>query len=106
MTEWVKVANEADIPSGGRIWYEFEEDTVIVLNLNGKFYCVADLCSHDGGPLEDGELDGYAIECPRHGACFDVRTGAALSMPATSPIPTYAVKVEDGVVYVESPDIW
>jgi len=106
VTEWVKVANEADIPSGGRIWVEFEEDTVIVINLNGKFYCIADLCSHDGGPLEDGELDDYAIECPRHGACFDVRTGAALSMPATSPIPTYAVKVEDGVVYVESPDIW
>ena len=105
MTEWVKEANVADIPSGGRIWYEFEEDTVIVINVNGKFYCVADLCSHDGGPLEDGELDNHAIECPRHGACFDVRTGAALSMPATSPIPTYAVKVEDGVVYVESPDI-
>ena len=106
MTEWVKVANVDDIPSGGRIWYEFEEDTVIVLNLNGTFYCVADLCSHDGGSLEDGELDGYAIECPRHGACFDVRTGDALSMPATSPIPTSAVKVEDGVVYVASSDIW
>lgn len=106
MTKWEKVAKVEDIPSGGRIWHEFEEDTVVVLNLNGKFYCIADLCSHDDGPLEDGTLDGYTIECPRHGACFDVRTGDALSLPATSPIPTYAVKVEDGFVFVESPDIW
>lgn len=106
MTEWVKIANVEDIPSGGRIWHEFEEETVIVLNVNGKFYCIADLCSHDDGSLEDGELNEYAIECPRHGACFDVRTGNVLSMPATSPIPTYAVKVEDGSVFVESPDIW
>lgn len=106
MTEWVKVANIADIPSGGRSWYDFEEETDIVINLNGIFYCIADLCSHDGGPLGDGELKDSAIACPRHGACFDVRSGAALTMPAPSPIPTYAVKAEDGVVYVESPDLW
>lgn len=106
MTEWVKVAKLEEIPSGGRIWYEFEEDTVIVLNVGGKFYCIADLCSHDGESLEDGELDGHSIECPRHGACFDVRTGDALSLPATSPIPTFDVKVEDGFVFVASPDVW
>jgi len=104
VTEWVKVAKVDEIPSGGRIWHDFEEETVIILNINGDFYCIADLCSHDDGPLEDGEVDDHTIECPRHGACFDVRTGAALSLPATSPIPTFAVKVEDGLVYVESPD--
>ncbi len=106
MTEWLKVANAVDIPSGGWIWHKFDEDTVIDFNVNGTFYCIADFCSHDGGPFEDGELQDRAIECPRHGACFDVHTGAALSMPATSPIPTYAINVEYGSVYVESPDIW
>lgn len=106
MTKFVKVANVDDLPPGARLWHEFEFETVIVFNVNGRFYAIADVCSHDGGPLEDGELDGYAVECPRHGACFDIRSGQALSMPATNPIPSYAVKVEDGQIFVESPDEW
>ncbi len=106
MTEFIKIARVEDIPPGERLWYEFEEETVVVFNVGGTFYCIADLCTHDGGPLEDGELDGCEVECPRHGARFDVRTGKALCLPATSPVPTFAVKVEDGDVYVESPDSW
>ncbi|MCA9948102.1 MAG: non-heme iron oxygenase ferredoxin subunit [Anaerolineales bacterium] len=106
MTEFVKIARVEDIPPGERLWYEFEEETVVVFNIGGTFYCIADLCTHDGGPLEDGELDGCEVECPRHGACFDVRTGKALSLPATSAVPTFAVKIEDGDIYVESPDDW
>ena len=105
MTEFVKVARAADIPSGGRLWVEFEEETVIVFNINDHFYCIADVCTHDGGPLEDAELDGCQVICPRHGARFDVRDGAP-TLPAVSPVPTFAVKVEDGDVYVENPDIW
>lgn len=106
MTEFVKVARAEDIPPGGRLWHEFEEETVVIFNVDGEFYCIADVCTHDGGPLEDGELVGYKVECPRHGACFDVRTGDALALPAVEPVPTYLVKVKDGDVYVESPDIW
>lgn len=106
MTEFVKIARVEDIPPGERLWYEFEEETVVVFNIGGTFYCIADLCTHDGGPLEDGELDGCEVECPRHGARFDVRTGKALSLPATSAVPTFAVKIEDGDIYVESPDDW
>jgi len=106
MTKFVKVAKVQDIPPGGRRWYDFEEESVIVFNVGGHFYCVADLCSHDDGPLEDGELEGYEVECPRHGARFDIRTGKALCLPATSPIPAYEVKVEGDDVYVESPDAW
>lgn len=104
MGEFVKVGRVADIPPGERRHYEFEEETVIVLNVDGEFYCIADLCSHDDGPLEDGELDGYAIECPRHGARFDVRDGRVLCLPAVRPIPHYDVKVENGDIFVESPD--
>jgi 3-phenylpropionate/trans-cinnamate dioxygenase ferredoxin subunit len=104
MTNFVKVASVADIPSGKRFWMEFEEETLVIFNVNEQYYAIADLCTHDDGPLEDGELHNHQIECPRHGARFDIRSGAAISLPATSPVPTFQVKVEDGIVYVESPD--
>jgi 3-phenylpropionate/trans-cinnamate dioxygenase ferredoxin subunit len=106
MTEFVKVARVDDIPPGGRLWYEFEEETVIIFNVDDTFYCIADLCTHDNSPLEDGALEGHEVECPRHGARFDVRTGAALCLPAVTAVPTFQVKVERGNIYVESPDVW
>lgn len=106
MAEFVRVARVEDIPPGGRMWYDFEEETVVIFNIDGQFYAIADVCTHDGGPLEDGELYGYEVECPRHGARFDVRTGAAVALPAVTPVESYEVKVEDGWVYVESPDVW
>jgi 3-phenylpropionate/trans-cinnamate dioxygenase ferredoxin subunit len=106
MTEYVRVAAVDDIPPGHRLIHEFEEDTVIVFNVAGSFYCIADLCSHDGGPLEGGELHQCEIECPRHGARFDIRTGKPTALPAAEAIPSYGVKIEDGGVWVESPDVW
>lgn len=106
MTEYIKVGLVDDIPPGSRIRYEFEEDTVIVLNIDGEFYCIADLCTHDGGSLEDGDVIDHQIECPRHGACFDIKTGRVTRLPATEPIPTYEIKIEDGVVFVREPDPW
>ena len=106
MAEFVKVARVEDIPPGGRLWYDFEEETVVIFNVGGEFYCIADVCTHDGGPLEDGELEGYEVECPRHGARFDIRSGAAVAMPAVTPVESFEVKVEEGWVYVESPDVW
>ncbi|MEJ2752581.1 MAG: non-heme iron oxygenase ferredoxin subunit [Chloroflexota bacterium] len=106
MTEFVKVASTGDIAPGERLWLEFEEETVVLFNVNGTYYCIADVCTHDGGPLEDGELDGYEVECPRHGARFDVRTGAAHCLPAVTPVPTFEVKVEGEDIYIEDPDAW
>lgn len=104
MSKFVKVTEIENLPDGGRVWHELVEETAVIFHVNGQYYAIADLCSHDDGPLEDGKLDGHSVECPRHGACFDIRTGAALSLPATSPIPSFAVKVEDGFVWVEDPD--
>jgi 3-phenylpropionate/trans-cinnamate dioxygenase ferredoxin component len=104
VTEFVKIGPAADIPPGQRLWYDFEEESVIIFNVDGTYYCIADLCTHDGGPLEDGELIGCEIECPRHGARFDIRDGRATQMPAITGIPIYAVKVENGDIYVEKPD--
>ncbi len=104
MSEFVKVARVDDIPPGGRLWFELGEETVVIFNVAGRFYCIADLCTHDGGPLEDGKIEGYEVECPRHGARFDVRSGAALCLPAVTPVPTYRTSVEGGDLYVEDPD--
>lgn len=104
MSKFVKVTEVENLPEGERIWHELVEETAVIFNVNGQFYAIADLCSHDDGPLEDGELEEYSVECPRHGACFDIRTGAALSLPATSPIPAFEVKIEDGFIWIEDPD--
>lgn len=106
MTEFVKVAKINELPPGTRKLVHFEEVTVAIFNLNGQYYCIEDVCTHDGGPVAEGELDGFAIECPRHGALFDIRDGAVLSMPAVTPVPTYEVKIEGEDIFVESPDEW
>ena len=106
MTDFVKVANLGDIADGDRKLIDFDEVTVALFNIDGIYYCIEDVCTHDGGPVAEGNLDGFAIECPRHGALFDVRDGAVLSMPAVVPVPTYQVKVEGEAIYVESPDEW
>ena len=65
MTEWAKVGKAEGIPSGGRIWHEIDKDTVIEIKVNGIFNCIADLCTHDGGPFKDGELKERAIAGPQ-----------------------------------------
>ena len=102
MTEWIEAGFVDEIPAGSRKFVYVEGKPVAVFNVEGQYYCIADLCTHDGGSLADGELDGYEIECPRHGALFDIRSGAALTFPATSPTPVYQVKVKDGRVLVSS----
>ena len=66
---------------------------VAVFHVDGRYCAIEDVCTHDGGPLAEGVLEGYVIECPRHGARFDIRTGAVVSAPAFAPVPTYEVRV-------------
>lgn len=106
MTNWIAVAPAAEVPPGSRLHYDLEEESVIVLNIDGEYYCIADLCTHDGGPLADGDVCDHQIECPRHGARFDVRTGRVTRPPAADPIPTYPVMVADGAILVGEPDSW
>lgn len=102
MAKFVKVAAQADIPVGGKKLVEIDGVGVAVFNVNGVFYAIEDVCTHDGGNLVEGDLLGNEIECPRHGARFDVRSGAATKMPAFEPLPTYTVKVEQDDVLVEA----
>jgi len=105
MSEFVKVATLDELGPGQRKIIDFDYDTVAIFNIDGQVYAIADICTHDGEPLADGLLDGYQIICPRHGACFDVRSGAVTCPPAVVPVPAYAVKIEGRDIYLESPDV-
>lgn len=104
MEGFVKAATVDELPPGQRKLVEIDGVRVAIFNLDGELYAIEDVCTHDGGPLVEGEiLNGHEVQCPRHGARFDIRTGEALSMPAFTPTETYEVRVEDGEVWVESP---
>jgi 3-phenylpropionate/trans-cinnamate dioxygenase ferredoxin subunit len=96
------IAKRSDIPPGTTKRVEVDGLEVLLCNVGGELYAVEDVCTHDGGPLDQGELENSTIECPRHGATFDVRTGAALTLPATEPLPTYRVRVEGDDVFIEA----
>ncbi|QEH36022.1 Naphthalene 1,2-dioxygenase system ferredoxin subunit [Aquisphaera giovannonii] len=99
----VKVAARADIPPGGKLLAEVDGRAIAVLRVGDDFYAIDDVCTHDGGPLAEGELRGCEIRCPRHGARFDVRDGRALSFPAVEPVPTHRVEIrgDDVLVHVD-----
>ena len=98
---WVKVAQTGEIPAGKTKVVEARGQRLALSNVEGKFYAVQDLCTHDNGPLGEGELVGEEIECPRHGARFNVKTGAAVTLPAVIPVKTFPVKVSGDEVLVE-----
>jgi 3-phenylpropionate/trans-cinnamate dioxygenase ferredoxin subunit len=104
MSEFIKVATVDEIPAGGRKLVVIDNVQVALFNLDGLFYAIEDVCTHDGGPLVEGTLiNGCEIMCPRHGARFDIRTGEALSFPAFEPTTKYAVRVEGNEIWLESP---
>ncbi len=103
VSKFVKVATVKDIPDGQVKVFSADGVPVLIAHAAGRFFATADLCTHDNGPLGDGSLDEYAIECPRHGARFDVRTGEVLCLPAVVPIPTYAIEVRGEDIFVGIP---
>jgi len=101
--EFVQVVPADDLMNGERLFVEIDELPIVIFNIGGELYAIADVCSHDDGPVGDGELDGYEITCPRHGASFDVRNGKVLSLPAVVDIPAYSVRVVNGQIEVGVP---
>ena len=97
--EWVRVcARDELLP--GEFKVVWDGDTAIaVYNLEGDLYAVEDTCTHDGGELAGGDVCGFEVECPRHGARFDVRDGSVTAPPAVMPIEVFPVRVEEGVIY-------
>jgi glycine betaine catabolism B len=98
--EYEKVANKQDLQEGGLLKVEPGGKPVVLSMVNGKVYAIDAVCSHEGGPLEEGTLDGYEVECPWHGSKFDVRTGEVRNPPAETPQSVYEVKVENNDILV------
>lgn len=105
MAEWVTVAAEGEIAPGSCKVADVDGVSVAVFNIGGEYHAIEDVCTHDGGELASGELDGDQVVCPRHGARFCVRTGEALTAPAFEPTATFPVRVENGIVQVRD-DRW
>ena len=100
MADFFRVADVTDIPDPGKTLVEVDGEMVALFHVDGRFYAIDDVCTHDGGPLADGELRDHKISCPRHGAKFDIRTGAALTMPAVRATRAHEAKVEGNGVWV------
>jgi 3-phenylpropionate/trans-cinnamate dioxygenase ferredoxin component len=100
MPPFVTVARLAEIPEGRVKIVNVGDEHIALANVEGSVFAIEDRCSHDDGPLGEGRLRGHEIECPRHGARFDVKNGRPLCLPAVVPVRTYAVKVEGDEVKV------
>ena len=100
MSDFTKVAALSQLSDPGKQVLEVDDHIVVLFRVGQQVYCLEDLCTHDGGPLGEGQMDGHTIACPRHGAKFDVRDGRPLTMPATEPTTVHEVKVEGDDIYV------
>ena len=101
--DFIEIGAASELGNGERLFVEIDDLSIVVFNIAGSFFAIGDVCSHDNGPLGDGEIIGFDVHCPRHGASFDVRTGKALSLPAIEDIPAYPVRVTDGQLEVGLP---
>lgn len=98
-----RVCATTDVPEGGSVRVTLADGTpVAVFMVEGAFYAIGDTCSHEEASLSDGELDELTVECPKHGAVFELPTGRNLTLPATKPVPSYRVRVDGTDVILES----
>ena len=102
MAEWIEVAGLDEIGEGG-MHALVGDDEVLLVRRGNEVFAIGYLCSHQDMELEGGHCEGDGWVCPHHGARFDLKNGAALSMPAVEPIPSYEVKVENGRVFIKEP---
>jgi 3-phenylpropionate/trans-cinnamate dioxygenase ferredoxin subunit len=100
MNNFIKVASINDLDDGAILLVEADDRLVILCRVGEDYFCIDDVCTHDGGTLSEGEHEGCEIECPRHGAKFDMRTGKALCMPATQDTVAHKVKVDGDDILV------
>ncbi len=102
MENRVQVAQVDDLEPGSMMMVEVDGKPVLLANVDGEFYAVSDLCTHEEYNLSEGSLEGCEVECPGHSAFFDLKTGDVIDGPAMDPLETYSVQIEDGAVFIES----
>ncbi len=100
---YFRITTTSELPDGERLFVEIGGQPIVIFALNGQYFATSDECSHDGGPIGDGKIEGFEIICPRHGARFDIRTGKATRFPAVEPIAQYPIRVVDNYIEVGFP---
>ena len=100
MSGWTKVTELDKLPAGRGVLVEWNESRVALFRVEDSVYALGDRCSHAEASLAEGDVFDTEVECPRHGAAFDMKTGDALTLPASKPVPTIETKIEDGTVFV------
>ncbi len=101
MSRWIQVIKAAEFTTDRHVM-DYDGEQIVIFKLADGFYAILDECSHDDAPLSEGEVvEGCRIECPRHGALFDIRNGDVLGFPAVEPVKAFPVKVENGMVMVQ-----
>ena len=101
--EYIVVATTDELEEGGRLVVEIDWVGIVLFKVGGEYYAIGDVCSHDDGPISEGELEDREIACPRHGARFDLQSGKALTLPAVVDIPAYPVRVEGEQILIGLP---
>ena len=100
MSDFIPACKTTEVPLGGKLSLEIEDRFVVIAHIDGEYYCIDDVCTHDGGTLGDGEIDGHCLVCPRHGAKFDVRNGDAITMPATEATASHEVRIDGDQILI------
>jgi 3-phenylpropionate/trans-cinnamate dioxygenase ferredoxin subunit len=98
--QYFPVSPIEEIPHGERIFISVGDIPIVIFNISGEFFAIGDVCTHDDGPLGDGEVVDHQIICPRHGARFDIRTGEVLTLPAVQDVPRFPLRVKDGTLEI------
>ena len=101
MTGFVPMSKVADLPPGHMTWVAVDRERVLLVNVDGTFYALSDVCGHQRAPLSRGKLERHVVECPLHFARFDVRNGKLLRGPVAEDVPVYEVRVDGEMVYVK-----
>ena len=100
--DFVKVAETKDIQPSQMRGVQVNGENVCIVNVEGKYYAIGSICTHEGGPLAEGMLEGYEVECPWHYSRFDVRTGKVTNPPASEPEPAYEIKVDGDNILIKT----
>ena len=104
MTEFVRVCALEEIPEQGTFGVEINGTAMVIVKSDGEVYALDEFCTHEEVSLVDGEIYDHTVECWLHGSCFDLRSGKPTGPPATKPLTTYQIRIEDGDVYVAVPE--
>ncbi len=103
MSRWIKIFDENDFVGKVQV-FEYREKPIAIFKLDDGYYAIDNICSHEEASLSEGDIEDGKIECPLHGALFDIKTGGNLSLPAVLPVKSYPVKVDGGAIYLQVDD--